>query len=165
MSRTFDKVETEPRDCGHVAGQQPADALERVRWIFAEHGADDEGRIHHRQRHRSAAGFHEVPGGAFGNRFRARVRRRLRAGRIRPFVFGEYAARWRRTVRDRRRRRRHHDALDACGDARREHAQGALARRNDEIVFVLWRARWKRRCDVQHVLHALDGSCPTLVLQ
>ncbi len=45
----------------------------------------------------------------------------------------------------------------------RKYAQRALARRNDEIVFVLWRPWWKRRCNVQHVLRALDGSCPTVV--
>jgi len=68
------------------------------------------------------------------------------------------------TVPHRGKRRGEHDSLDARVPRSPEHAQRALARRNDDLVLLLRNGGRERRRDVQHPLAALDGLLPAFVL-
>ena len=66
-------------------------------------------------------------------------------------------------VADRGERRSQHHALDARVARGAQHAQRALARGHDQLVFVLRDALGKGGRHVQHVLAAGDGRRPARV--
>jgi hypothetical protein len=57
----------------------------------------------------------------------------------------------------------HDDPLDVRGQRRLDHAQGAVAGRDDQVVWVLGLLGRERRRDVQHVVTARDGLGPAVV--
>ena len=68
-------------------------------------------------------------------------------------------------VVDRAARRGEHHALDLRVARRLQHAQRAVARRHDQLVFVLRRGGRHRRRDVDHVVAAGHGLAPAVVVK
>ena len=138
----IDDAEGQSRAARYSSVHQPPKQLNGRRKVRPEHRSEHHDRVDHGEFERTALAGDEFPRRALreGLRFHIGAEAAVWVG---PIRFGKRAVPGCMTVTDRGKRGGEHQALDARVARRTQHPQRAVARRNDEFVLVLWRARGK----------------------
>ena len=157
-------TEIELWNAGHGAIHQALHQQNRGRIIRPKNRPEHADRIDDRKLEAAALLGDEIPGRALGYRFRFHVSGQVVAMKVRPVRLVERRILLFVAVSYCRERRRQHHALDAGVARGAQHAQRAVTRRHDQIVFMPGNARGKWRGNVQHIIATGDRFGPARIV-